>query len=238
MLISRISDLYYLSAERNKPTFSNFLNENEVSVCIDALEDFGFDNFSFFGGYNNSQRKILGFSAHDKDFPISIIEFSYRKQDSVNHRQLLGAILSTGLKRSVIGDIICLEGKSYVFILSNQADYVMGQVQRVARVGVKSRLVKLSDFTYSPVFKISDYTVSSMRLDNIVAAITGLSREKTRGLILSGSVYKNQLENRNLSQSVDAGDVLSIRKYGKYTMQESGGLTKKGRIKIKIKQYT
>ncbi|MGN0477265.1 MAG: YlmH/Sll1252 family protein, partial [Ruminococcus sp.] len=194
-------------------------------------------DYSFYGGYDNSQRKILGFFAHKDDFPLSIIEFKYRKQDNLNHRQFLGTILSTGLKRSVVGDIICLEGVTYVFILSNQADYVMSQVDRVARVGVKSKVINLSDFSYTPKFSSKEYSVSSLRLDNIVAVITGLSREKTRNLILSGNVFVNYLQQDNISGKVNTQDVLSIRKYGKFILDDLCGQTKKGRYKIIIKQY-
>lgn len=237
ILISRISDLYYLACERNKPTFTQFLNEQEISVCIEGLKSFGITDYSFYGGYENSQRKILGFFAEKDDFPVAIIEFKYRKQDTLNHRQFLGTILSTGLKRSVLGDIICLEGVTYVFILSNQADYVMSQLDRIARVGVKSRIINLNDFNYTPKFSFKEYSVSSLRLDNIVAGITGLSREKTRNLILSGNVFVNYLQKDNISYKINTKDVLSIRKYGKFILDGVIGQTKKGRYKIIIKQY-
>ena len=237
ILISRVSDLYYLACERNKPTFTQFLNEQEISVCIEGLKSFGISDYSFYGGYDNSQRNILGFFADKESFPLSIIEFKYRKQDTLNHRQFLGTILSTGLKRSVVGDIICLEGVTYVFILSNQADYVMSQVDRVARVGVKSKAISLCDFSYTPKFSIKEYSVSSLRLDNIGAVITGLSREKTRNLILSGNVFVNYLQQDNISRKINTQDVLSIRKYGKFILDDLLGQTKKGRYKIIIKQY-
>ena len=237
ILVSRISDLYYKSIERNCPSFTSFLNEQEISVCLSALKDFGMTDYSFFGGYNNSQRKVLGFSAIEDEFPISIIEFRYRKQDTLNHRQFLGTLLSTGLKRSVIGDIICKEGITYVFAISNQAEYIISQVTRVARVGVKSKLIKLNDFTYTPEFKFYNYSVASLRLDAVVSAITGLSRDKTRTLILSKSVLVNHLEVDNLSARLNISDTISIRKYGRYVLEEVGGLTKKGRQKIIIKQY-
>ena len=237
ILISRISDLYYLSMERNTPSFTGFLNEREVSVCRNALKDFGMTDYAFFGGYNNSQRSILGFFASECDFPISIIEFRYRKQDKLNHRQFLGTILSTGVKRSVVGDIICKEGITYVFVISQNADYIMSQINKVARVGVKSKIIKLSDFSYTPEFKILDCTVASLRIDAVVSAITGLSREKTRSLILSKSVFLNYIETDDFSAEIKESDVISIRKYGKYIFEEVIGCTKKGRQKIKIKQY-
>jgi RNA-binding protein YlmH len=237
LLVARITDLYYLSAERNKPQFTGFLNEQEISICMDTLNTFSFDDYSFYGGYNNSQRMVLGFGANEDDFPISVIEFTFRKQDKLNHRQFLGTILSTGLKRSVVGDILCMEGKAYVFILSSQAEYVMNNINRVARVGVKSKLIELADFSYTPEFVYKDYIIASMRLDNVVSAITKLSREKTRTLILSGNVFKNYIETDNLSAKVKQGDVISVRRYGKFVIESQGGITKKGRLKLTIRQY-
>ena len=64
--------------ERNKPEFTSFLNESEISICIEALKDFGITDYCFFGGYENSQRKVLGFFAKEEEYPISIIEYKYR----------------------------------------------------------------------------------------------------------------------------------------------------------------
>ena len=77
----------------------------------------------------------------------------------------------------------------------------------------------------------------SLRLDAVVAAITGLSREKVRTLMLSGNVFMNYIEDTNISDKVSQDDIISIRKYGKFILDDINGLTKKGRQKIKIKQY-
>lgn len=237
ILISRISDLYYQSLERQQPAFTRFLNEQEISVCVNALKNFGISDFMFFGGYEGSQRSVLGFNAEKDDFPISAIEFIYRPQDKVKHPQMLGTILSTGLERSVVGDIICKEGKAFVFVISNQCDYIMSRVDKVAGIGVKSKKAVLSDFSYTPEFKDLSLSIASLRLDNFVAAVTGLSREKSAALILSGSVFKNQIQVFNVSEKIRSGDVFSIRKYGKFILSQTGSLTKKRRIKIAVKQF-
>ena len=130
-----------------------------------------------------------------------------------------------------------MEGKTYVFVLENQAEYILSQIDRIAKVGVKSKIVTLDNFDYTPIFKYYDYTVASLRLDAVVAAITGLSREKVRTLMLSGNVFKNYIEDTNISDKVSQDDIISIRKYGKFILDDINGLTKKGRQKIKIKQY-
>ena len=79
--------------------------------------------------------------------------------------------------------------------------------------------------------------VSSLRLDNIVAAISGLSREKTKNLILSGNVTLNFFECTNISKSVCEGDVLTVRGKGKFNINGVMGETKKHRIRISIIHY-
>ena len=55
--------------------------------------------------------------------------------------------------------------------------------------------------------------------------------------MLSGNVFKNYIEDTNISDKVSQDDIISIRKYGKFILDDVNGLTKKGRQKIKIKQY-
>ena len=117
-------------------------------------------------------------------------------------------------------------------MLENQAEYILSQINRIAKVGVKSKIVTLDNFDYTPTFKYHDYTVASLRLDAVVAAITGLSREKVRTLMLSGNVFKNYIEDTNISDKVSQDDIISIRKYGKFILDDINGLTKKGRQKI------
>ena len=73
-----------------------------------------------------------------------------------------------------------------------------------------------------------------MRLDNIVAAITGFSREKTKSQILSGTVCLNYSETRNISQNVCQDDCITVRGKGKFIIKAVVGYTKKQRIKISI----
>ncbi len=237
LLISRISDLYEQSAQWHKPAFTKFLNEQEISVCLAALKSFGITDYTLYGGYEGCQRAVLGFGAEPSDFPITAIEFTHRRQDRIRHPQMLGTILSTGLDRSVVGDIICRDGCTTVFVLSNQCDYIMSRVDKVAGIGVKSKKADLSCFEYTPEFKELYFTVASLRLDNLVAAVTGLSREKTASLIMSGAVFKNQVQMLNVSEKLQTGDTVSVRKYGKFILFGIGSLTKKGRIKISVKQF-
>ena len=82
-----------------------------------------------------------------------------------------------------------------------------------------------------------EYTLASLRLDAAVAAVTGLSREKAKSLILSGNAALNHLECHNISRTVGEKDVLTIRGKGKFVINGVLGETKKHRIRISIIHY-
>ena len=81
------------------------------------------------------------------------------------------------------------------------------------------------------------YSVSSMRVDNIVSAVTGLSREKSKELILSGLVSVNHFSCSKISRTINEGDKLTVRGKGKYEICGVLGNTKKHRIRISIIHY-
>ena len=74
-------------------------------------------------------------------------------------------------------------------------------------------------------------------LSFIVAAVSGLSREKTKSVILSGNVTLNFIECTNISKTVNEGDTLTIRGKGKFKINGVLGETKKHRIRISIIHY-
>ena len=126
------------------------------------------------------------------------------------------------------------DGRCVVFVKSEIKDYIVSQISKIGRVGVKICEADLNNLPKGRGFEELGYIVSSMRLDNIVAAITGLSREKTKSQILSGDVCLNYSEARNISQNVCQDDCITIRGKGKYIIKAVVGYTKKQRIRISI----
>lgn len=142
--------------------------------------------------------------------------------------------MSLGIERETVGDILVEDGRCVVFVKSEIKDYIVSQISKIGRVGVKICEADLNNLPKGRGFEELGYIVSSMRLDNIVAAITGLSREKTKSQILSGDVCLNYSEARNISQNVCQDDCITIRGKGKYIIKAVVGYTKKQRIRISI----
>lgn len=239
-LVAQLNDGIELCLTRQKPYFMPFMSERKQAVLFSELKKAYFDNYLFFGGYGNSERKMLGlfFDEPCEDcFPISAVEFSFRKCDKLTHRDFLGALMSLGIERETVGDILVEDGRAVVFVKTELSDYIMSQISKVGRVGVKVDDADLSKLPQGRGFEEKTYIVSSLRLDNIVAAVCRLSREKTRTVIMADSVCVNFEETKNVSLNLKEDDVFTIRGKGKFVLKSILGTTGKGRIRISVIHY-
>ena len=239
-LVAQLNDGIDLCLTRQKPYFMPFMSERKQAVLFSELKKAYFDNYLFFGGYGNSERKMLGlfFDEPCEDcFPISAVEFSFRKCDKLTHRDFLGALMSLGIERETVGDILVEDGRAVVFVKTELSDYIMSQISKVGSVGVKVDDADLSKLPQGRGFEEKTYIVSSLRLDNIVAAVCRLSREKTRTVIMADSVCVNFEETKNVSLNLKEDDVFTIRGKGKFVLKSILGTTGKGRIRISVIHY-
>ena len=80
-------------------------------------------------------------------------------------------------------------------------------------------------------------TVSSLRLDSVVASGFGLSRAKAASAVESGKTELNHMPCIKPDRLVSAGDTVSVRGLGKLRLDEVLGNTKKGRTGIQISRF-
>ena len=236
LFYSKLDDAVSLCYTRQKPYFLPFLSERRQALSEKYLRSVCFENFCFFGGYENSERKMLALCYDDvqPEFPISALEFRYRNCDKLNHRDFLGVLMSLSIERETVGDILVDDGRTIVFVKSDLKYYIVSQISKIGNVGVKIYDADLSKLPKGRGTEELSLVVSSLRLDNIVAAVAGMSREKTKSFILTGNVSLNYIQTMNISQQTVAGDVLIIRGKGKYILNAVMGETKKGRIRISL----
>ena len=214
---------------RQKPVFSQFLTESQQALAQKVLQSIYFENYVFFGGSESSERKVLGVFYDEPErsaFPVSAIEFKYRPCDKLTHRDFLGTLMSLR--------ILVDNGRTVVFVKSKLKDYIESQIFKVGGAGVKIVQPNLNSLPQGRGTEEMSLTVSSLRYDNIVAAVSGLSRDKTAKLILSGETTLNFAVTQNVSCTVKEGDTFTIRGKGKFKLDKILGVTKKGRHKISV----
>ena len=96
-----------------------------------------------------------------------------------------------------------------------------------------------SDFSDLPEPETEEVsgTVSSVRLDSVVALCARLSRTKAAVYIEGEKVSVNGAVCTNVSLNLRGGEILSIRGIGKFRFGEPGNLTKKRRTSVVVYRY-
>ena len=235
LFLSKLDDGVRLCERRRRAYFFPFLTEREQTLAQRHLDGAGFHDYAFSGGFEGAERKMLGlFFMDEEPFPLCALELIV---EWAQHRDFLGALMSLGIERETVGDILVEDGRCVLFVKEEIRDYITSQLFKVGNVGVRITEADTSSLPKGRGFDEKDYTVSSLRLDAVVAAVSRLSREKTKTLILSGSVTRNYEVCQNISRQVEESDVITIRGKGKYVVNGVLGETKKHRIRISIIHY-
>ncbi len=239
LLIPRALDLIFLSESTSKPHFLGFLTEEEATTVYTAIKG-KTENISFFGGYDNAERTL--FCAYPEwcseiKFPIEAVTFSFNGAYKLSHRDFLGALMSIGIKRESVGDILLDEDRAIVFLRIEVLEFVLTQITKVGRVGVKLSRGYEGDLPQKSILKPFSTTVASMRLDCVVSALCNISRGLATDLIEESKVSLNSVFIEKSTKTVEAGDKLSVRGYGKFYITSDSDLTKKGRIILKYNKY-
>ena len=198
----------------------------------------------FFGGTDEAERKMFicrpEYLETDYDEIITALEITGRDISSLSHRDYLGSLMGLGIKRENIGDIVPVsdENKCYIFLKPAMLNYVGENLTKIGRCGVRVSPRNLSEIQVpeKPVKPIAA-TVSSLRLDCLVSAATGLARGKAADIIKSERVKLNFEVTDGVSAALSEGDIISIRGFGRYRLSEIRGTTRKGRISVIIDKY-
>lgn len=198
--------------------------------------------FLFKGLNESAERKIL--AIYPKDFPEEYINFPIKffkivkksKFISLEHKHYLGSILSLGIKREILGDLVVKNQNCYGIILESMFDFLKDNLARINSSPVEIQEISETDIPENE-FQILNAVLPSLRLDSVVSAITNLSRNEATSHIDLGNVQVNYEIKREKNLKIDIDDTIIIKKYGKFIIFENKGLNKKEKIKLVIKKY-
>ncbi len=247
-LQKRLDELCERSKERYSPEFTDFLDGRLLRYTESHLSTKSGIRAVSYGGFVGAESCVTGIfpeeiygSASEEElqsyFELSGVEIRGSGFCAFSHRDILGSVLSLGVKRETMGDIYLPENGNcgYICMTPIAAQYVCDTLDFVARDKVKCSVISVSELPLiERKFSVISGTVASERLDCVVALATRASREKSKSLIVSGRVNVNHEPVLKADFSVENGDVLSIRGLGRFVVAEIGGLTKKGRSRTII----
>ena len=196
----------------------------------------------FFGGHSLCERKMLCLSSEKVDneekiiWPMSLCVCKINFP--VDHRMVLGAVMSLGITRETLGDIIIDEDRIQIVAKDHIAQFIAMNIEKLNNHKVHFKDSPIENIIISePKTTFFNVSVASLRLDAIISSACGMSREVATEIIKKGKVKINHEEKTKPSQIAEIGDLFSVRGIGRFLLEESIGTTKKGRIKITIKKF-
>ncbi|MBQ3063747.1 MAG: hypothetical protein IJC99_02955 [Clostridia bacterium] len=241
-------------AARGSVTYTAFLTPREQLLLTREL-GFARESCHLVGGYANAERRRMAFlpdylaelapDAREAVLaeelapalvPLRIQGSGYRE---LTHRDYLGAVLSLGIDRDAIGDILLLDAHSAVLLTDEvMATFLAENLTRAAQDAVRVTRTELpDDFDGGRRFAQVTDTVASPRADAVVAALLSLSRERAQALFAEGRVEVDYEPFFHYDRELAAGATVSVRGYGKFILRSVSERTKKGRCRLVADRY-
>ena len=236
--IKKAISLLEKSFYTKKEVSSFFLNPFELSVFNDIAKINNIE-IVFLSCNKESERNIFIANPYSneidsKDY-VSVLEF---KQNSINHPDVLGALLNLGLERNDIGDIYIGDGICEFVVLNKDKDFVKFNLTKIKNERVNLDFKKDNILSKNKIEYIEKRGfISSLRLDNIVSEFVNLSRSKAKTLIKRRLVKVNFQIIDNPSKIIEENSLISIRKEGRFIFDKVIGKSKKDNYHIEYRKY-
>ena len=239
-------DLARAAQERGVPRYSGFLSDREQLLAEAAMNRAGCSCWHFDGGWPGAERKLLCIEPDNTAAsPLICVQLRCKMvpgDTAPRHQDYLGSLLGLELRREAIGDILPApagDGTAWVFLLRGPAQLVLSDLDKVGSRSVQAQQIELSEL---PEFtgaehKTQTATVSSLRLDSVLAAMLHCSRGQAADLIAAGRVEVNHVAMSSAHAPVYREDIFTIRGKGRFQLTDLPGKSKKDRCIIAYIQY-
>ena len=226
---------------------TGFLDTAEQSVLRKHYHHAAVDcRIHFFGGYEDAERVVLLCQPEytdpgEREAVFSVIRAVFDPRSSASarsgrppaHSDYLGSLLGLGIDRSKVGDILVREDGADIIVLSEIVPFILQEYTSAGRAPLTVTAHPLSELIIPERETITKHdTVASLRLDNVVSSIFGLSRSKAATAIRQGLVSLDHIETIKIDTQVTEDALISFRGKGRARLTDIGGKSKKGRINI------
>ncbi len=246
LLFAVLEDKIDECENNNYISHTSFLDSFEQSRAIQFLAKRGV-RYTLCGGFDDAERRIIIFLPDyaDEDYikteqcsPILPLRIDKDNFSKLGHRDYLGSIMGLGIRREMLGDIICDEKGCTVAVLESVAKYLCENLISAGRGTVNAHLLNdFSEVKITEKYTLKRCFVSSMRADSVVSSGFSFSRSEAVRRISAGEVFINGVQALKPDFKVPVGSKVVVRGKGKIIIDEELGETKKGRQSFMIKKY-
>lgn len=244
LLLAKVWDKINAGLRRCLPAATCFLSPRELEMTRYLFGTV--PGLIPFGGYADAERAMLVYLPEyldeeylsGEDSPLVCLRATWFEGDSLSHRDLLGALMGSGIGRETVGDILVDKSSCDLFVTSDIAPYILQNFTSAGRTKLRLEAIPLSlvSVPQAETKEIRD-TVASVRLDSVISSGFRISRSLASQYVTAGKAAIDGLPCEKPDKPVPEGAKISVRGLGKLRLRTLGGQTKKGRISIIIDRY-
>lgn len=195
---------------------------------------------SFDGGWPDAERVQVCFHPEWEEPVFTAVWVEIRwaaKFARVDHRDLLGSLMALGTDRSFYGDLIAMEDRAYLCTLPEMAARLPLEWTEAGHTSLKVTVMDAPPVFEAPRGEEMRDTVASLRLDSILSSGMRTSRTKAAELIRAGMVSVEHAPEERVDRQIAAGQLLSIRGFGRIRLLEVGDRTRKDRLPVTLEVF-
>ncbi|WP_195572800.1 RNA-binding protein [Paenibacillus sp. 1001270B_150601_E10] len=245
VFVDRAMDWVNHAAENHEVRLTDFLDPRQAYILQTLVNRNPDVHMRLDGGSVNAERcraivapDYVYLDGEEMDMQVLSIHSRDQKFAALEHSDYMGAVLGLGIKRDKIGDIHVSEEGCHVVVTADIAPFLDTHLRQVHRVPVMTELLPVEELrAMSTSFQMLNLSVASMRLDGIASDVFRLSRTKIVQPIKAGRCRVNWKNEEDPSTILRAGDIVSLKGFGRFKVIEIEGVTKKGRMRVSVGIY-
>ncbi|MDC3412849.1 RNA-binding protein [Aquibacillus sp. 3ASR75-11] len=221
---------------------TDFLDPREQTIFSSIIGNSDDVVWGVYGGHAAERKRAVLAPYYveltEEDYQIVLLEAKYPdKFVKLEHRDVLGAFLSLGMKRKKIGDITVGNGIIQIVVTADIASFVKMNFNEVKMAKVTFIDKDLDEkIVTNESWVEQDATVSSLRLDVVLKEMFRISRQQAVTFVQKGLVKVNFRVIEDPAFKLAEGDLLSLRGKGRGKITRVDGMTKKEKWKITIEK--
>mgnify|MGYP003296863017 CR=1 FL=1 len=236
----RFAELAERAYTTGRCLFTPFMAMDEVDLLLQCKSDVEYAGLTLFGGTEGCERVMARFGDGEEPFPICCIKAEPAQQkfaDPLTHRDLLGAMMNLEIARETLGDIYLLENVGYIFCKDSVAPILLEELTKARHTTLRCSLCENVPADLCTRTEERMIQVASLRADVLVAGVFKLSREESLELFRGRLVYIDGKITENNSGTVEEGNVISVRRHGKFRFAGVVSTSRKGKFNVKVEVY-
>ena len=216
--------------KRKESTY--FLDHKKLELIHNILKKQNIEHYIFYP-YNGA---TYGMIHTNKIVNVSLLKIN--STHTLTHPSIMGSLYQLNLKKEIFGDIIITNNCYYVVVMKHMAEYIINNIYEIGSARVILEECDLKEIEeYKPAFKIITTTVTSERLDVVIAKIIGTSRNIVDEKFKNKEIILNYEIATKPSYLLKEDDIFSIRKNGKYKYLGVISKSKKDKYVIQYQKY-